>query len=342
MKKFTIVGVDLAKNVFQLHAAGAEDGPIVKKRLSRNQFLVFMSQIEPCKVAMEACATSHHWARELTALGHDVQLIPPIYVKPFVKRQKNDANDAEAIVEAALRPSMRTFPVKSKEQQALAMLFRTRDLLVMQRTQLVHALRAHLAEHGVAVRGGRRSIEPFIKALDDRLNGLPDQVREIGALYLDRIGQTAKEIETLECRIDAEADEREMTRRLRTIPGVGPITAMAVEAFAPAMETFARGRDFSAWLGLVPRQHSSGDKQRLGRTSKMGQRDIRRLLISGAMLIIHWKGCNGGKPGSWLARMLSRKPRMVIAIALANKLARIIWAMVTHRTDYRDPAGAVC
>jgi len=341
MKEFAIVGVDLAKNVFQLHGADAEGRVMMKKRLARDRFLLFMSQIEPCKVAMEACATSHHWARELTALGHDVRLIPPIYVKPFVKRQKNDANDAEAIVEAAMRPSMRTVPVKSKDQQALAMLFRTRELLVTQRTQLVHALRAHLAEHGVAVRGGRRSLEPFIKALECPVNGLSDQVREIGSLYVDRIAQTAKEIEVLECRIDEESSEHELTQRLRTMPGVGPVTAMAVEAFAPAMETFARGRNFSAWLGLVPRQHSSGGKQRLGRTSKMGQRDIRRLLISGAMSIIHWKGRDGGKPGSWLARMLSRKSRMVVAIALANKLARIIWAVVTHKTVYRDPVGAI-
>jgi len=246
MKKFAIVGVDLAKNLNQLHGADAEGRATLKKRLARSRFLAFMAEIEPCKIAMEACATSHHWARELTALGHKVCLIPPIYVKPFVKRQKNDANDAETIVEAAMRPSMGTVPIKSKEQQALAMLFRTRQLLVSQRTQLVHALRAHLAEHGVTVRGGRRSLEPFIKALDDQMNDLPDQVREISFLYLERRARTAREIEALESHIDEEAGKHEMTQRLRTIPGVGPVTAMTVEAFAPAMETFARGRDFSA------------------------------------------------------------------------------------------------
>lgn len=342
MEEITIVGVDLAKSVFQIHAANAEGRAIVRKRLPRARFLSFMSLIKPCVVAMEACATSHHWARELTALGHDVRLIPPIYVKPFVKRQKNDANDAEAIVEAAIRPSMRTVPVKSPEQQALAMLFRTRELLLTQKTQLMNALRAHLAEHGIIVAGGRRSIDPFIRVLDDLTNTLPDVVRKAGALYLDRIARTSGEIEALERQIDEHANEHEMAKRLRTIPGVGPVTAMAVEAFAPGMESFARGRDFSAWLGLVPRQHSSGGKHRLGRTSKMGQRDIRRLLISGAMSIIHWRGRDGGKPGSWLARMLTSKSRMLTAIALANKLARIIWAIMTRKDVYRDPAGAVC
>lgn len=342
MEKITIVGIDLAKNVFQLHATDREGRVVMKKRVARSRLLSTMSQIEPCVVAMEACATSHHWGRELNALGHEVRLIPPVYVKPFVKRQKNDANDAGAIVEAAMRPSMRTVPVKSSEQQSLAMLFRTRELLVMQRTQLVNALRAHLAEHGVIVPGGRRSVDPFIRALEDTANNLPDAVREVGSLYLDRIAQTASEIAALERHIEEHSREHEVAQRLRTIPGVGPVAAMAIEAFAPALETFQRGRDFSAWLGLVPRQHSSGGKQRLGRTSKTGQRDIRRLLISGAMSVIHWKGRNGGKPGSWLARMLPSKPRMLIAIALANKLARIVWAVMTRKEVYRDPEGAVC
>ncbi len=301
-----------------------------------------MSKLAPCVVAMEACATSNHWARELTDQGHEVRLIAPIYVKPFVKRQKNDANDAEAIVEAASRPSMRTVPIKSSEQQARAMLFRTRELLVMQKTQLVNALRAHLAEHGVVVPGGRRTLEPFSRAIEDQTNRLPNLVREISQVYLDQLARVAGCLSDLERRIEEEVRESELAQRLRTIPGVGPITAMAIEAFAPSMEVFRRGRDFSTWLGLVPRQHSSGGKQRLGRTSKMGQRDIRRLLITGAMSAIFWTGRDGDRPGSWLARMLSRKPRMLVAIALANKLARIIWAMMTREEAYRDPVGAVC
>ena len=180
MDEVAIVGVDLAKSVFQVHASNSDGRAVTRKWLPRTRFLSFMSQIKPCVVAMEACATSHYWARELIALGHEVRLIPPIYVKPFVKRQKNDANDAEAIVEAALRPAMRTVPVKSPEQQALAMLFRTRELLLTQKTQLLNALRAHLAEHGVIVAGGRRSIDPFIRVLEDMTNPLPDVVRKVG------------------------------------------------------------------------------------------------------------------------------------------------------------------
>ena len=342
MEKVSIVGVDLAKSVFQVHGSAGDGRVLFRKKLSRTQFLHFMSKLEPCIVAMEACATANHWARALADQGHDIRLIPPIYVKPFVKRQKNDANDAEAIVEAASRPAMPTVPVKSSEQQARAMLFRTRELLVMQRTQLVNALRAHLAEHGVIVAGGRRVLEPFARALETQANGLPDLVREIGSVYLDQLARVAECISGLEGRIEEQAGESGLVQRLRTIPRVGPVTAMAIEASAPSMEVFRRGRDFVAWLGLVPRQHSSGGKQRLGRTSKMGQRDISRLLITGAMSVIHWKGRDGGRAGSWLARMLSRKPRMLIAIALANKLARIIWAIITRRESYRDPAGVVC
>jgi transposase len=342
METLGVVGVDLAKNVFQLHGSSRDGHVVFRKKLARSQFLSFMSKLAPCVVAMEACATSNHWARELTDLGHEVRLIAPVDVKPFVKRQKNDANDAEAIVEAASRPSMRTVPIKSPEQQARAMLFRTRELLVMQRTQLVNALRAHLAEHGVVVSGGRRTLEPFSRAIEDRTNRLPNLVREVSQVYLDQLARVAGGLSDLECRIEEDVRGSELAQRLCTIPGVGPITAMAIEAFAPSMEVFRRGRDFSAWLGLVPRQHSSGGKQRLGRTSKMGQRDIRRLLITGAMSVIFWKGRDGGRPGSWLARMLSRKPRMLVAIALANKLARIIWAMMTREEAYRDPVGAVC
>lgn len=255
MEEITIVGVDLAKNVFQIHAANSEGRAIVRKRLPRTRFLIFMSGLSPCVVAMEACATSHYWARELRALGHEVRLIPPIYVKPFVKRQKNDANDAEAITEAALRPSMRTVPMKSSEQQALAMLFRTRELLLAQKTQLVNALRAHLAEHGVIVSAARRSIAPFIKALENT-QALPDLVRTTGAFYLDRITRTVGDIKAMEQQIDAHAREQDTAQRLRTIPGVGPITSMAVAAFPlrwrvlPEAEISRPGSDLS--LGNTP------------------------------------------------------------------------------------------
>jgi transposase len=289
---------------------------------------------------MEACGTAHYWGRELARLGHDIRLIPPIYVKPFVKRQKNDSADAEAIAEAAQRPTMRTVVVKSAAQQARAMLFRTRDLLVGQRTQLVNALRGHLAEHGIVLGKGIGNVERLALRMEE--DNLPDLVRHLGRLYLDRIARLGAEIEKLDNRIVAAAKENGMARRLQTMPGIGPVCAMAITAFAPDMREFRRGRDFAAWLGLVPRQHSSGGKQKLGRTSKMGQRDIRRLLIVGAMSIVHWRGRDGGRPGSWLARMLNRKPRMLVAIALANKMARMVWAMLVRQEDYRDPTGAVC
>ena len=340
MDEISIVGVDLAKQVFQLHGAAADGRALFRKKLSRPQFAKFMAALPPCIVAMEACGTAHYWGRELALLGHDIRLIPPVYVKPFVKRQKNDAADAEAIAEAVQRPNMRTVAVKSSAQQARAMLFRTRDLLVGQRTQLVNALRGHLAKHGIVLAKGIANVERLALRLED--DDLPDLVRHLGRIYLDQIAQLGAEIEKLDKRIVAAAKQNGEARRLQTMPGIGPVCAMAITAFAPDMREFRRGRDFAAWLGLVPRQHSSGGKQKLGRTSKMGQRDIRRLLIVGAMSIVHWRGRDGGRPGSWLARMLARKPRMLVAIALANKMARMVWAMLVREEDYRDPTGAVC
>ena len=340
MDEISIVGVDLAKQVFQIHGATADGRAVFRKKLSRPQFAKFMAALPPCIVAMEACGTAHYWGRELALLGHDIRLIPPVYVKPFVKRQKNDAADAEAIAEAVQRPNMRTVAVKSSAQQARAMLFRTRDLLVGQRTQLVNALRGHLAEHGIVLGKGIANVERLALRLED--DDLPDLVRHLGRIYLDQIAQLGAEIEKLDKRIVAAAKQNGEARRLQTMPGIGPVCAMAITAFAPDMREFRRGRDFAAWLGLVPRQHSSGGKQKLGRTSKMGQRDIRRLLIVGAMSIVHWRGRDGGRPGSWLARMLARKPRMLVAIALANKMARMVWAMLVREEDYRDPTGAVC
>lgn len=340
MDEVAIVGVDLAKQVFQVHGAAADGRVLFRKKLSRPQFTKFIASLPPCVVAMEACGTAHYWGRELAGLGHEVRLIAPIYVKPYVKRQKNDIADAAAIAEAAQRPTMRTVAVKTAEQQARAMLFRTRELLVGQRTQLVNALRGHLAEYGIIVGKGINHIGRLDERLDE--DDLPELVRQMGRLYLDQIAQIGAEIDRLDTRIAAEAKKSDIARRLKVMPGIGPVTAMAIATFAPEMREFRRGRDFSAWLGLVPRQHSSGGKQKLGRTSKMGQRDIRRLLIIGAMSVVQWRGRNGGRPGSWLSRMLARKPRMLVAIALANKMARMVWAMLARNENYRDPDGAVC
>jgi len=288
-------------------------------------------------VAKEACATAHFWAREISALGHEVRLVPPAYVKPFVKRQKNDAADAEAIAEAASRPTMRFVEPKTPQQQARAMVFRTRDLFVRQRTQSINALRAHLAEHGIVAPQGVWNLPSIQRLINEPGNDIEPLVIEMSRLYLAQITTLSAQITSLEEVLKKEAAQYDASSRMMTMPGLGPITAMAIEAFAPALTVFQKSRDFAAWLGLVPRQHFSGGKQVLGRTSKMGQRDIRRLLIIGAMSVIRWASRKGATPGSWLHAMLLRKPRMVVAIALANKLARILWAMETRKEVYRDP-----
>ena len=256
---------------------------------------------------MEACASAHYWGREIMALGHEVRLVPPIYVKPFVKRQKNDEADAEAICEAAQRPTMRFVAVKGEEQQARAMLFRTRDLLVRQRTQTINALRGHLAEFGVVAAQGRAHVRRLALALEEPDSGLLAPVRELGALLLAQIAALDAKIAGLEKEIHVQARRDEEAARLMTIPGVGPICATAIQACAPPMESFRRGRDFAAWLGLAPRQHTTGGKPKLGRITKMGQRDLRRLLIIGAMAVICSANRRGGTQDPWLARMLARK-----------------------------------
>jgi transposase len=245
-----------------------------RKKLSREKVLAFLALKPRCVVAMEACGSAHHWGRAIRDLGHEVRLIPPVYVKPFVKRQKNDAADAEAIAEAASRPAMRFVAVKTGEQQARAMLFRTRDLLVRQRTQLINALRGHLSEHGVVVPQGPANVKVLAEAVEDEMTSLPLLVIELARVFLDQIERLSKKISELEKVTAHEAACAETTRRLQTMPGVGPVTALAIETFSPPMEVFKRGRDFAAWLGLVPRQHSTGGKQVLGKISKMGQRDI--------------------------------------------------------------------
>ncbi len=267
MAEVNIIGLDLAKHSFQVHGASADGAVLFRKKLSRAQVLAFFRSQPPCTVAMEACATAHDWGREIGALGHEIKLIPPIYVKPFVKRQKNDAADAEAIAEAAARPTMRTVTVKTKEQQSRSMLFRTRDLLVRQRTQLINALRAHLAEYGIVAPKKTVNLKRLADVLEDPQNGLPLVVIDLGRIYLDQIAGLTERIVKLEKRLRLEAASDETTRRLQTMPGIGPITAMAVAAFAPPMESFRRGRDFAAWLGLVPKQHSTGGKPRLSRDS---------------------------------------------------------------------------
>ena len=340
MDHATIIGIDLAKRSFQLHGARPDGSVAFRKKLSRNKLLAFVASHPRCVVAMEACASAHHWGRAIENLGHEVKLVPPIYVKPFVKRQKNDAADAEAICEATARPTMRFVAVKTQEQQARGMLFHTRDLLVRQRTQTINALRGHFAEFGVIAPRGPAHVKRLAEAIEDADSGLPDPVRELGALLLVQVAELDEKIAELEKELCERAREDEQTVRLMSVPGIGPLCAMAIQAFAPPMESFRHGRDFSAWLGLVPRQSSTGGKPKLGKISKMGQRDLRRLLVAGAMATVGWAVRRGATKDPWLARMLARKPRMLVAVALANRMARIAWALMTKNEYYRAPAAA--
>ncbi|MEH6952676.1 IS110 family transposase [Nitrobacter sp. NHB1] len=341
MTKNTIIGIDLAKSVFQLHAASMAGELKFRKKLSRQSFSRFMAEQPPALVVMEACGSAHYWAREMIRLGHEVKLIAPQYVKPFVKRQKNDAADAEAIVIAAQRPEMRFVGPKTAEQQSRAVLFRARERLVHQRTELVNALRACLYEYGHVVPQGIHQIKRIVEILDEPNNDLPALMLAECRDLLEQIAEKTVRINTKTAKIKVLAAEADAARRLQTIPGVGPLTALAVEAFAPPMESFRRGRDFAAWLGLVPRQFSSGGKERLGCVSKAGQSDIRRMLIIGAMSRLSWLGRKSIPADSWLARLTARKPRMLVAIALANKMARTIWALMIRNEDYRDSTQAV-
>jgi transposase len=330
----------LAKQVFQLHGADAAGRAVLRKQLRRGEVLRFLGSLPRCVVAMEACGSAHHWAREIARLGHEVRLIAPAYVKPFVRRGKNDAADAEAICEAAQRPSMRFVPVKSAERQASALVFRTRDLLVRQRTQAINALRSHLAEFGVIAPKGPANIAMLIARLGEPGERLPVEARLMLEVLADTIATLDGRIAQLDAEIGRRAKNDEAARRLMTIPGVGPITATAMAALAPPADTFRRGRDFAAWLGLTPLQKSTGGKQRLGRVSKMGERSLRRLLIIGASAVVSQTARRGAQPGSWLARMLATKPRMLIVVALANKMARTVWALMAKGEDYKAPAVA--
>ena len=333
--KISMLAIDLAKGSFQVCAVGQGGAVLSNRAMSRTRLAALLAEQPTCVVAMEACATSHHWGRLAQAYGHEVRLVPAAYVKPFVKRQKNDRADAEAIAEAALRPTMRFVAVKSAETQARAVAFRTHQCLVRQRTQLINALRGRLAEFGRVAPKGPASLKLLENALDDETTDLPGPVREMGAIYLAQIANLNQVIERLAAELEAATKTDEQLRRLCTIPGIGPVTAGAVAAFAPDLDTFDSGRNFAAWLGLVPRQRSTGGKAKLGAVSKMGQTDIRRLLIVGAMSVIRWVVRKGGSPNRWLAALVARKPKMVAAVALANKLARMIWAMSTKQEDYR-------
>jgi transposase len=332
------IGLDIAKQVFQAHGADPGGRVVFRKRLARAKVLEFFAGQAPCVVALETCGGAHHWAREIGKLGHTVRLIPPAYVKPFIKRQKSDVADAEAICEAVQRPSMRFVPVKTEAQQANALVFRTRDLLVRQRTQCINALRGHLTEYGHVVPKGTDHVNRLIALVEDAGSALPQTGRIILQVLIKTLEALGKQIDELDAEITRRAKDDPVARRLMTIPGIGPIAATAITALVPAPEGFRAGRDFSAWLGLTPLQKSTGGKQKLGAISKMGERTIRRLLILGASSVVRWAVHRGAAAGSWLAQMLARKPRMLVTTALANKTARIVWALLVKGGTYKAPA----
>ena len=339
MNEVSTIGLDLAKNVFQVHGVDEAGKVVVRRQLRRSQVIPFFKKLPPCLVGMEACATSHHWARELQALGHEVRIMPAHYVKAYVKRNKNDAADAAAICEAVTRPSMRFVAVKSPEQQSLLMLHRGRSLLVRQRTMLVNAIRAHLAEFGIVARLGRAGVRTLLAVIADpkeaRLPGLARSCLESLVAALMTVEQ---EIARAERRILIWHRGSETSRRLATIPGIGPIIATALTASVTDPAVFRSGRELAAWIGLVPRQNSTGGKERLGRISKRGDAYLRWLLVTGAMAVIRQGRKTGFEKTPWLADLMGRKPTKVAAVALANKMARVVWVLLNTGETYRRPA----
>jgi transposase len=333
------IGLDIAKHVFQAHGADASGQAVFRKKITRTKLIDFLASQPRCLVALEACGGAHYWGREISKLGHTVRLIPPSYVKPFVKRQKNDAAEAEAMCEASQRPSMRFVAIKDEEQQANGVVFRARDVLVRQRTQCINALRGHLTEYGWVVPKGTSHMATLIDQIEDPNCSLPKSACAVLSVLVTTLKSLEENIAILDAEISRRSREDAIARRLMTIPGVGPISATAIAALAPPVETFRTSRDFAAWLGLTPLQRSTGGKQRLGATSKMGERTIRRLLIIGASAVVSQARRRGAPAGSWLARMLVRKPRMLVMVALANKTARIIWALLAKGEVYRAPAA---
>ena len=336
--QITTIGLDIAKNVFQVHGIDATEKVIVRKQLRRSQVLAFFKAVPPCLVGMEACATAHYWARELTKLGHRVRLMPAKDVKAYVKRNKNDAADAEAICEAVRRPTMRFVQVKSAEQQGQLMLHRTRDLLMRQRTQVINALRAHMAELGIVAAQGREGIKELLKIIaseqDARLSVDAHTSLVVLAAGLQAL-QTM--IRSIEKRIVVQHRSSEASQRLESIPGIGVIGATAIAATVSDPTVFRSGRDLAAWIGLVPREGSTGGKQKLGPISKQGDRYLRRILVVGAHAALK-RVRQQPEKYPWLTQLLARKPFRVVAVALANKMARIAWALLAKGGTYRAPA----
>jgi transposase len=340
MQAITTIGLDIAKSVFQVHGVDAGGQPVIRRQLKRRHVLTFFQKLPPCLVGIEACASSHYWSRELQALGHTVRLMPPAYVKPYVKRQKNDATDAEAICEAVARPNMRFVATKTPEQQSCLMLHRTRHLFIRQQTAVINSIRAHLAEFGIVAPVGRQGVEQLLGIVADAHDKrLPEIARACVAALGAQLRMLKAQILQFDRMIIAWHRSSEASKRLDEIPGVGPVLATALIASVADPKAFRSGRDFSAWIGLVPKQNSSGGKDRLGSISKQGDRYLRSLFTAGALAVIRYAKIHGTKHRPWLAALLARRPTKVAAIALANKLARMAWAMMAKGERYKQPAA---
>jgi len=333
VNKLIRIGMDTSKSVFQVHGVDAAEQPVLRKRLRRRQVVAFFAALDPTRIGIEACGAAHHWARELKALGHDVVLLPPQYVKAYVKRGKNDAADAEAICEAMSRPSMRFVPVKTAEQQAALMLAGTRDRLVRRRTQLSNAIRGYAAEFGLIAAKGLDKIEPLLARIASDAT-LPALAKDLFAAHGREYAQLKAEIAKIEAKLMAWHRQNELSRRLVAVPAIGPIGASLLAMKVPDPKAFRSGRDFAAWIGLTPKDHSTAGKTRLGVITRAGDETLRSVLVVGATALIQQVRRGRGHPSPWLIDLLKRKPPKLAAVALANKTARIAWKLMISGERY--------